>query len=194
MKNLFTLSLLTLVLSSCGSGGSSGGNDAISNPNLTNPSQAFFNTMDDGIYVPQNNSCKTENNEHFKIVIVKALNELSFIKQLYLEVDCLTEFHSIAITHTFISANLLPDGYQLTNLSLIDAQISINLPGLLNDYNGQYMFQFDDWILNNAKSIIDRAPQPGAPIVYQSGTVSSLYLKLISPTVLLVKGIQYNKQ
>jgi len=194
MKNLLSISVLTLVLSSCGSGGSSGGGGTVSNPNLTNPSLAFYNTMSDGVYVKQNDICINDpNGDHYKVVFVKGLNELSMIQQKYLDVDCLDMYLSIALTYTYLSANSVSDGSQATNLNLEDAQLTLNIAQDVSDYNLQMLFG-GGFILNNAKSIINLAPSSGAQIPFQSGTVKSYNLKLVSPTVLFINGLQYNKQ
>lgn len=193
MKNL-ALILITLVLSSCGSGSSSGGTGAGSSPTTISPTQAYFNTMANGVYIPQSPLCiNNPNGDHYKVVFVKGLNEFSMIQQKYLDVDCLDMYQSIALTYTYLSASSLADSSQATNLNLEDAQLTLNIAQDVSDYNSQMLFG-GGFILNNSKSIINLAATPGAQIPFQSGTVKSYNLKLVSPTVLMVNGIQYNKQ
>lgn len=198
MENIIKILSVSLILQSCsGSGGSSGGVTA-SNPTVIAPSQSVFNTMADGVFNPLNTNCINQNNEHFKIILIKTNGEFSVLKTLFDDVMCSgdSQVISLASVYIFVSAKVNPlnDGSDLTDVSLIDSQIAILNPSYVSDFNSQNLYGYNNWILGNAKSIIDRSRLSGESPIFTSGTLMSFSFKLIGNSSLIFNGVQYNKQ
>ena len=199
MKNLiFSFFVLALLQSCSGSGGSSGATSGGGSTTSPIPEASSVYAKMDGVYNPLNTNCINQNNEHFKIVLIKTNNEFSVLKTLFDDVMCsgASQTISLASVYIFVSAKVNPlnDGSDLTDVSLIDSQIAILNPSYVSDFNSQYLYGYNNWIVGNAKSVVDRSRLTGESPIFISGTLTSFSFKLIGNSSLIFNGVQYNKQ
>lgn len=195
MKNFnLLLTFLSLsILSSC-SGGSSGGGSGITTPQtpISNVGTSVLSQMTPNkIYAPLNDVClKESNSSYYKESFSYANNEFLHMREYHNDSLCSSVQFYASRVMTYVSHSLVQD-FQVENVSLIDFQLSITDQLLLAVYNQNSLYGFNDWILSNAKSIIDRKLQPtDLSNKFITGTITTYSLKMVGST-LFVNGVQY---
>lgn len=197
MKNLILASTLSMILAGCSGGGSSSSNGGSPTKTPVAPADSVFSKIPSGLYFEMFENCVYEHGKgYYNTMIMMDQNnsEMALIKTFFYETSCTVGEEKLyeSVVFNFSSSSQSTNGFEFLNLSLIDAQISIVWQPFLDEFNSNNTFG-KTWVLGNPNSVIDLKPYSEAPIMFKTGTITSLSVKLEGST-LIVNNRQYRKQ
>lgn len=192
MKSLILASTLSMtMLLGCADSGSSSSR-VVGGPSNINPDLSELSKLQEGIYNSHLDICYATNlyAPFYKLSFGYVNKEFIAMRYEYLDAQC-TQDHFIQ-SEVF---SFKEGSSEMITFSLIDLQFLPLHQALVNDLNSNLSFGFNDWNTSMVKSVIDLPAQIGGPIVYKSGTLKVIKLKIVSGTnSVLINNVQYNKQ
>ena len=194
MKIFLLLVSSILVLAACSGGSLGSSTSQIANPVISDPTNSVFNQMAEGhYYVPTIPTCNREGSTgstYFKDSFASAGGELILLREYHADSTCNSPQIYGSLVYTFVSY-VTVNSHQEITFSLIDAQISISEPSVVTSYNALSLFAITDWVVGNARSIIDRKKQPAdLAAAFVSGSITEYTARRVGNSI-FIDGIQY---